>query len=68
MANLDNKIKIKFQEEELLLIGTKNEGEITTEELHKNSLLSIAHLTLGGDILRFGIKLGTIEDIEFLDD
>lgn len=61
------KIKIKFDGEELLLIGTKNEGAITTEYLYENCLLSIAHLMSSGDILRFGIKLGTIKDIEFLE-
>ncbi len=56
--------KIKFGGEELLLLGSKKEGVITTQELYKNDR-SFAYLYPDGIVKRFNKPIGTREQIEF---
>lgn len=63
---MDNK-KIRFQGEEYLLIGETN-GAIAKEDDYRHGRCSYAHLYPDGRILRFREQIGTIDDVEFLDD
>lgn len=54
--------KIRFQGQEFFLIG----GAIATKEQYENGKCSYAHLMPNGEILRFGVQIGSRKDIEFL--
>jgi hypothetical protein len=59
--------KIKFKNRDYLLIGNRSDGgAIATEECFENFEQSFAHLMPNKNILRFGVKIGTIKDIIFL--
>jgi len=52
-----------YETEKMILVG----GAITTEERLIRFTESLAYLMDNGDIMRFGKKIGTIDDIEILD-
>lgn len=59
--------RIRFQGNEYLLIGEADSGAIATEEQWNNFALNYAHLREDGKVCRFGVVIGTIEDIELLE-
>lgn len=59
--------RIKFQGNEYILTGNR-EGAITTPEAYASWETSYAHLFPNGVIKRFHQVIGSIEDIEFIDD
>ena len=63
-------MKIRFQGKEYLLIteDIKKGGAIATNEQYENFTGSYAHLFRDGTILQHGEIIGSIEDIEFLDE
>jgi len=56
--------KIQFQGEDYILIG----GAITTPERYKSGTVSYAHLSKNGFIHRYNSKIGTKDDIKFLEE
>lgn len=57
--------KVTFQGNEYLLIGNLKEGgSLATEEQYENFELPFAHLMPDGRILRFGVQIGTKEDLK----
>ena len=63
--------KIRFQGKEYLLIegvGDHNSGAIATPDQFNNFEDSTAHLCPDGRVMRYGMKIGTIDDVEFLED
>lgn len=56
---------IRFQGEDYLLIGSKTSGAIATREQYENFQEGFAHLMKNGDVMRYGAKIGTRDDIEF---
>lgn len=64
----EDELRVRFQGREFLLIGSiEAGGAIATREQFDSFQESYAHLFSDGEILRFGQKIGTIEDLEFLD-
>ena len=61
------KWKISFQEKQFLLIGDRT-GPICTREQYENFEESFAHLFEDGRIRRHGQEIGTIDDIEFIEE
>lgn len=59
-------IPIKFFGIEYILIGTLQEGAITTQEQYDTFSDSYAHLFPDGTILRYGSIIGTLSDIEVI--
>lgn len=67
LENVDHQHKsyrIKYKGEELLCI----EGAICTEEQFMSFQPSIAHLFENGDILNYGEVIGSVNEIEFLEE
>ena len=59
---------ITFKGEAFVLVGDdETEGAIATKEQYANGERSFAHLYRNGDILSFGEKIGTVDDIVFGD-
>lgn len=56
--------RIRFQGEEYILVG----GAITTPERYRSGTVSFAHLYPNGKILRYGVRIGVKDDIEYLEE
>ena len=61
-------LSIEFQGQSYLFIGdTLDEGgSMTTAEDFVNGRVSYAHLYASGNVMRFGVDIGTAEDISIL--
>lgn len=62
--------KLIFQGQEFILInddGNRTEGAIATEEQFNNFEMSYTHLFENGNILRYGVVIGNISEIEWID-
>jgi hypothetical protein len=62
--------KVRFKNVEFLFIGDKDRktGGLASQEQFDNFEPGFAHLYADGVIRRYGVPIGTREDLEFLDD
>lgn len=58
--------KISLYGKEYILVGSKTEGVIATQEQFEELRGPYAYLNPGGRITRFGNVIGTIDDITYL--
>ena len=65
-------MKIRFQNEEWLFVpdgsGLADGGAIATDQAFASGRASYAHLFPSGKILRFLEEIGTVDDIEIIDE
>lgn len=62
-------MKIRFQDREWLLVGDlESGGAIATDEDFVLGRASYAHLFSDGEILRYGLAIGSVSDIEVIDE
>ena len=59
--------RVRFQNEEFILVGDKDDCAITTKYLYENCLTSYAHLFPDGNIKRLNVVIGTKKDLLYLD-
>jgi hypothetical protein len=62
--------RVRFQGEEYVFVGDRNEpsGAIATREQYENNATSFAYLQPDGKIVSFFRVIGTVEDLEWLDE
>lgn len=64
---MSDRLRIRFQDKEWLLIGNLKEGgAIATKQSYENGTVSYAHLLPNGNIMRYSELIGFVEDIKVL--